>query len=99
MATISLRAARATKYMEEFKESLTALKSIRTREIKQLTNELEIMNLYEGLKKSQRSKLYRSIDARLKWLKNLNRKICTLQTYLPRAILLLENLRENESEG
>ena len=39
-----------------------------------------------------------SIAERLQLLKGLNRKICTLQTYLPRAILLLEKLREDESE-
>ena len=97
--TISLRAARATKYVEELKESLDALKSIRAREIKQLNVETDILNIYETLSKYERGKLYRSIDARLKWLKGLNRKLCFLQSHLPGVMLLLGRLQKSESEA
>ena len=98
MKTISFRAAQASRYVEEFKESLTALKDIRAREIKQLNIEIDIVNIYETLTKYQKSKLYKSIDERLKLLKGLNRKISFLQNRLPGILLLLERLKENESE-
>ena len=98
MKTISFRAAQASKYVQEIQESLAALKTIRAREIKQLNVETDILNIYETLTKYQKSKLYRSIDARLKWLKGLNRKICFLQSHIPGVLLLLENLQKSESE-
>ena len=96
--TISFRAAQASRYVEELKESLAALKDIRSKEIKQLNVETDILNIYETLTKYQRGKLYRSIDARLKLLKGLNRKICFIQNCLPGVRLLLENLQKSEAE-
>ena len=98
MKTISFKAAQASRYVEEIKESLAALKKIRSKELKQLNVETDILHIYETLTKYQKGKLYRSIDARLKWLKGLNRKICFIQNRLPSVLLLLENFQKSESE-
>lgn len=95
---ISFKVALTTKYIKDIKNSLAALKDIRSKEVKQLNFETDLLNGWELYSKYQKGKLYRSIDERLKFLKNLNRKICVLQTNLPRILAMLEYVKASEKK-